>query len=74
MSVFGSHARGDAREDSDVDLLVQFGKPVGMIEYMRFIEAVERALERPVDVVTEKGASKYLKPHIEADLRKIYES
>ena len=72
--VFGSHARGNAREDSDVDLLVRLGKPMGMIAYMRFIEQIEEALQRDVDVVTEKSVNKYMKPHIEADLKTIYES
>ena len=73
-SVFGSHARGTDRPGSDVDLLVQFGKPVGMIDYMRFVGAIEEALQCPVDVVTERSASKHLKPHIERDLQTIYES
>lgn len=73
-SVFGSHARGTNRPGSDVDLLVQFGKPVGMIGYMRFVQEVEGALQCPVDVVTEKSLSKHLKPHIERDLQTIYES
>ncbi len=71
-SVFGSTARGEAGPKSDVDLLVRFGKPIGMIEYMRFIERMEEALERSVDIVTEKSAA-YLKPHIERDLHLIYE-
>ena len=71
-SVFGSVARGEAGEKSDIDLLVRFGKPIGMIEYMRFVERMEKVLERPVDIVTEKSAA-YLKPHIERDLQLIYE-
>lgn len=71
-SVFGSVARGEANEKSDIDLLIRFGKPIGMIDYMRFIERVEKALDRSVDIVTERNAT-YLKPHIKKDLRLIYE-
>ena len=72
-SVFGSVARGTANPKSDVDLLVRFGRPIGMVEYMQFIERIEEVLERSVDVVTEKSLSKYLKPRIEHDLKTIYE-
>lgn len=71
-SVFGSVARGEASAKSDIDLLVRFGKPIGMIEYMRFIERMEKALNRSVDIVTERSAA-YLKPHIAHDLKLIYE-
>ncbi|MDP3646394.1 MAG: nucleotidyltransferase domain-containing protein [bacterium] len=72
--IFGSHARGDARDDSDVDLLVQLGKPMGMIAYMRFVEEIERALQRSTDIVTERSLNKFMRPHVEADLQTIYES
>lgn len=73
-SVFGSHARGTDRPDSDVDLLVRFGKPMGMIAYMRFIEEIEQTLQRPVDIITEKSLNERLRPRIEPDLTIIYES
>lgn len=72
-SVFGSSARGEAGERSDVDLLIKFKHAPGMIEYMRFVEGLEEALQRPVDVVTEKSAKRLL-AHIRKDLRLIYES
>lgn len=72
-SVFGSAARGTAGPKSDIDILVRFKKPPGIIVYMQFIEKMRRALNRPVDVVTERSAT-YLKPHIERDLQTIYES
>lgn len=72
-SVFGSAARGTAGPKSDIDILVRFKKPPGMIEYIQFIEKMRGALDQPVDVVTERSAT-YLKPHIEHDLQTIYES
>ncbi len=72
-ALFGSHARGTARPDSDVDLMVRFERPTGMIGYMHFIEAAEQALGLPVDVVTERSAKTRLLPYIEEDLHIIYE-
>lgn len=73
-SIFGSRARGNAREDSDVDLVVQLGKPMGLVAYGRFVGELEKALEREVDVVTEQGLSKHIRQYVEKDLTAIYES
>lgn len=73
-AVFGSAARGEDRPDSDVDLLIAFGKPTGMIEYMRFLYEMERILQKKVDVVTEKSVNKFVRPHVERDLVTIYEA
>lgn len=72
-SVFGSTARGEARPDSDIDLLVRFGKPVGMVAYMQFVDQIEKTLQKKVDVVTEGSLNKFIKPHIMPDLTTIYE-
>lgn len=73
-AVFGSAARGEDRPDSDIDLLVTFGAPMGMIAYMRFIEQMERTLQKKVDVVTERSLNKFIRPHITEDLTPIYEA
>jgi uncharacterized protein len=49
--VFGSVARGEAREDSDVDMVVDLGRPMGLVRYIQFTEALKKALNREVDVV-----------------------
>jgi predicted nucleotidyltransferase len=73
-SVFGSVARGDDTPESDVDLLVEFGEPMGMIQYVRFVEQLEQSLHKKVDVVTEKSINKFMRPHILPDLKVIYEA
>lgn len=35
LALFGSVARGEARDDSDVDLLVEFTRPVGLFDFVR---------------------------------------
>ncbi len=52
LSVFGSVARGDARQDSDIDLLVEFTEPVGLFEFARLQRFLEAVLEARVDLVT----------------------
>lgn len=73
-SVFGSAARGEERVDSDVDLLIRLGRPMGLISYSRFVGDLKEALARDVDVVTEDALNPHLKPAVLKDARVIYES
>jgi predicted nucleotidyltransferase len=55
IRVFGSTSRGDARPDSDIDLLVEYQPGHGGFAFVEFCEQVERLLGRKVDVVTERS-------------------
>jgi predicted nucleotidyltransferase len=72
-AVFGSVARGEDRPESDVDILVRFGRPTGMVGFMRLIENLETSLERKVDVVTEQSLNPHVQPYVACDLATIYE-
>lgn len=72
-AVFGSVSRGQDRSDSDIDLLIRLGKPMGMFSFMNMINTLEETLGRRVDVLTEKGLNENLKPYIMPDLKVIYE-
>lgn len=52
MGLFGSYARGEAKEDSDVDLYIERGKLKSLLQYFDFIYELENALNCHVDVVT----------------------
>lgn len=72
LALFGSHARGDQKIDSDVDLLVEFRETPGLISFIQTKQKFEKVLNRKVDLITKKGLSKYLKPFIDQDLQVIY--
>lgn len=52
MSLFGSYARGEAKEDSDVDLYIERGKLKSLLQYCAFVDEMENVLDCHVDVVT----------------------
>lgn len=56
VRVFGSVARGDAHDGSDVDLLVDVPAGTGLITIERIAEAIEAAVPWRVDVVTSGAA------------------
>jgi len=60
LYVFGSVARGEARADSDVDVLVDFKTPISLFEFVRLRRALEELLGHPVDLVTRSA----LKPEM----------
>ena len=55
IRVFGSLARGDARPESDVDLLVEYVPGESGFAFVRFCDEVETLLGRRVDVVTDEN-------------------
>lgn len=52
MSLFGSYARGEAKDNSDVDLYIERGRLRSLLQYFAFIDELESVLECHVDVVT----------------------
>jgi len=60
MGVFGSYLRGEAKEGSDLDILVEFEKPIGFFEFLELEEYLSNLIGIKVDLVSKKA----LKPHI----------
>jgi len=52
LSIFGSAARGEADEASDVDLLVELERPVGLLDFAQLRRLLSQWLGRPVDLAT----------------------
>ena len=74
LALFGSYARGEQTKKSDVDLLVEFNKPVGLIHLIHTEHELEDTIGKKVDLITKAGLSKYIKPYIQDDLTTIYET
>lgn len=60
IAVFGSCARDAMQQNSDVDILVEFSRPVGLFHFIRLQNYLEKILQRRVDLVTPEA----LKPQL----------
>lgn len=60
IGIFGSYARGEEGESSDIDVLVEFERPIGLVRFMRLEEHISNLLGAKVDLVSKKA----LKPNI----------
>jgi len=74
IGVFGSMARGQADEESDIDLLVEFSKRKSLLAVVALERRISAALGRQVDLLTEAAISPYLRDRIKRDLQVIYEA
>jgi len=54
IGLFGSYAKGTPNPDSDVDLIVEFEKPIGF-RFFELIDYLETTLGKHVDILTPEG-------------------
>jgi len=72
LGVFGSYAKGEEQNDSDVDVLVGFRPEARTYDNLFTVgEALEEAFGRKIDLVTEDSLSPYFGPHILREVKYI---
>jgi predicted nucleotidyltransferase len=67
LALFGSMARNEASEDSDIDILAHFNKPTTSKSFFGTQFYLEDLLGRPIDLVTDKALRVELRPFVEAE-------
>jgi hypothetical protein len=67
LDLFGSVARGEAGPASDVDLLVEFDKPIGLFHFFRVQRRLEEILGCNVDLVMRDAVKRQLRDRIFAE-------
>jgi predicted nucleotidyltransferase len=72
--LFGSQARNEATEKSDVDLTVEleYNQKIGW-EFITMRLELEQLLQSKVDLISSEGMSPFIGPYIEAEKQLIYE-
>ena len=64
IGVFGSYIRGEQNTESDIDVLVAFSQPVGLIEFIGLEEYLGGILDAKVDLVLKEGIKPMLRENI----------
>ena len=74
LSLFGSVLRDDFRDDSDVDVLVEFEPeaPIGLLDYIALQEELAVLLQRNVDLVSKRGLKRVIRDRVLASSRVVY--
>ena len=71
VGVFGSYARGEQSEKSDLDILIDFETKVDLLELIGLEQELSEMLGVRVDLVTRRSLNSSLKSYIESDLIRL---
>ena len=64
IGIFGSIVRGEEKGGSDVDILVEFEKPIGFFKFLELEEYLSNLIGRKVDLVSKKALKPYIGKYI----------
>ena len=71
VELFGSFARKEEKENSDIDLLIDFKG--GLFEFVKLKNSLEEKLHKKVDLVTKDSISPYIWEYVKDDIKVLYE-
>lgn len=71
LGVFGSHARNEEGPNSDVDLLVEFSRPISLLDLVGLEQTLSELLKKRVEMVTTKALSDRIRQSVMKDLRTL---
>lgn len=67
IAIFGSYARGDQNYESDIDILVEFNEPVGLL-FIHLADFLEEILQSKVNLLTPDAIKPNRRPYIMEEL------
>ena len=68
IGLFGSYGKGEAHSGSDIDLVIEFTRPIGF-RFVLLAEYLEKLLGAPVDILTPEGVNGIRVPQVAADIQ-----
>jgi len=73
IGLFGSYARNEETENSDIDILYEFqNTEYSLFDIIRLKETLGDKLNKPVDLISKIYINKHFKPFIDEDLKILY--
>ena len=72
LRLFGSYARGEASDSSDIDLRIDRGNLTGLFCYFAMVDDLEQALDRHVDLVLDGSRDSEFLAHISREEVPLY--
>ncbi|HEY9204926.1 MAG TPA: nucleotidyltransferase family protein [Candidatus Methanoperedens sp.] len=69
IGLFGSYSKGLQREDSDVDIIVEFEKPIGL-KFVELADYLENILDKKVSLLTPEGIKSIRVKNVAEDIEK----
>lgn len=72
VAIFGSYARGQEKQESDVDVLVEFSERKSLLELVTIERELHEMLGIRIDLLTEKSISPYLIDNVRQEMQVIY--
>jgi predicted nucleotidyltransferase len=75
VALIGSHVRGTAGADSDIDVLIAFNPDatIGLFEFIEIQDQLSEALGRKVDLLTPEALSQYFRDEVLKEAEPVYE-
>lgn len=70
VALFGSYVRNEQKEDSDIDLLVEFEKDT-YHNFINLIFSLEELLKKEITVVSKEDLSPYIQPYVLKEIERI---
>ena len=71
LGIFGSYARGEQNEKSDLDILIDFDMQVDLLELIGIEQELSELLGIKVDLITLRSLNENIKAYIESDLIRL---
>jgi len=70
IALFGSYVRNEQREDSDIDLLVDFEEPT-YDNFINLVFSLEELFKKEVNLIPEGSLSPYIEPYVKEEVEEI---
>ncbi len=69
IGLFGSYSKGLQREDSDVDIIVEFEKPIGL-KFIELADYIENIMGKKISLLTPEGIKSIRVKNVAEDIEK----